>query len=205
MEKKNITILAVNGHGKNTSGKCSPKRKDGSRLAEWAFTRSIVRYMVEHGNKYGVNVVVVVPESDDIPNVERYKRANEYIKSHPSERCVLFDVHGNAAGNGKSWCNATGFEAWTTTGQNNSDILAEHLCAVVHDMLPDMRIRCDRTDGDSDKEKNWTTICGANCPAVLSENGFYDNEQECERMLTPAFQSTISEAHIIATLRYFNV
>jgi flagellar motor component MotA len=36
----------------------------------------------------------------------------------------------------------------------------------------DWKIRKDMTDGDSDKEENFTIIYGANCPAVLIENFF---------------------------------
>jgi N-acetylmuramoyl-L-alanine amidase len=50
----------------------------------------------------------------------------------------MLSVHVNAAGNG-SWMNATGWSAWTTKGQNNSDKLADCLYDAAEELLKPLK------------------------------------------------------------------
>lgn len=202
---KTTTILIDAGHGSNTPGKRSPLLPNGGRLCEWVYTRTLAMRIANRAQEVGVKVVHIVTEERDIPLTERYKRANQYIKKHPAEQCVLFSIHGNAAGNGETWCSARGFEAWTTVGRNNSDRLAELVCNEVAALLPAVRIRTDKTDGDQDKEKNWTVIAGANCPAVLTENLFYDNREDVALMQDKETQEALAMAHVNAVQKYFGI
>ena len=78
--------------------------------------------------------------------------------------------------------NARGWCAYTTVGQNNSDKLADCIYDAAEAVLPldDLKIRYNKTDGDKDYESNFTIIYGSNMPAVLVENLFYDNVDDCE-------------------------
>lgn len=197
------TLLIDNGHGKNTPGKCSPILDGEGRLLEWEFTRKVAKRCLELAPQYGLNVVILVPEDKDIPLGTRAARANAYIKAHPKERCIFLSIHGNAAGNG-NWMSARGWEAWTTVGKTNSDRLAECLYNAARTILPEgTKIRTDKSDGDQDREKNFTVIFKTNCPAVLTENLFYDNKEDCKYMLSEAGIESIAKVHLAGAVNYW--
>lgn len=204
MKAKQITILIDAGHGVNTAGKRSPEI-NGSRLYEYVFNRHLASAIFDEAFARGINAHIVVPELDDVELSIRAYRVNQYIKTSKCERCVLFSIHGNAAGNGSSWCKARGWEAWTTRSKNNSDRLATLLYKEVERLLPEVRLRTDMSDGDQDKEKDFTIIKMANCPAVLTENLFYDNLEDLELMMDEGVVERLAKAHVNAALRFFNV
>ena len=197
---KMYTLLIDNGHGINTPGKRSPLLEDGrSRLFEWEFTRRVAQRIVELAPQYDIKPVILVPEDDDISLTARATRANNYIRSNPGEKCVLISIHGNAAGNGSSWMSARGWEAWTTIGKTNSDKLAECLYNAARKFFPsDTKFR-------KDKENNFTVIYKASCPAVLTENFFYDNLEDCRYMLSYIGIDAIARAHLAGTVYYFTM
>lgn len=201
------TLLIDNGHGSNTPGKRSPLLEDGrSRLFEWEFTRRVAQRIVELAPQYDIKPVILVPEDDDVALSARATRANNYIRNHPGEKCVLVSIHGNAAGNGSSWMSARGWEAWTTVGKTNSDKLAECLYNAARKFFPsDTKFRTDKSDGDQDKENNFTVIYKAACPAVLTENFFYDNQDDCRYMLSYEGIDAIARAHLAGTVYYFTM
>lgn len=199
---KTPTLLIDNGHGKNTAGKRSP---DG-RLMEWEFARKVAQKCAELAPQYGLKAVILVPEERDVALSTRAARANDYIKQHPSEHCALVSIHGNAAGDGSSWMAARGWEAWTTIGKNNSDTLADRLYYHATLIFPvGTRLRTDKSDGDLDKEKDFTIIKKANCPAVLTENFFFDNKEDCDFMLSEDGIDMIARVHLAASQDYFRV
>ncbi len=197
---KMYTLLIDNGHGINTPGKRSPLLEDGrSRLFEWEFTRRVAQRIVELAPQYDIKPVILVPEDDDISLTARATRANNYIRSNPGEKCVLISIHGNAAGNGSSWMSARGWEAWTTIGKTNSDKLAECLYNAARKFFPsDTKFR-------KDKENNFTVKYKASCPAVLTENFFYDNLEDCRYMLSYIGIDAIARAHLAGTVYYFTM
>ena len=196
-------VLLDNGHGNNTSGKRSPICKDGKRLYEWEFNRSIVDKAIPLFEVNGIKAVKLVPEDTDISLSERANRANKYKAEHPEDKCIFLSIHGNACGNG-GWMNAKGWSAWTTKGQNNSDKLADCLYTAFESQFKDRTIRTDKRDGDKDYEENFTVIYKAAMPAVLTENFFYDNEEECAFMMEDSTQERIAMATVEGCLRYFN-
>lgn len=200
-----ITLLIDNGHGKNTAGKRSPMMEDGrTQLYEWEFTRKVAQRIVELAPQYDIKPVILVPEEEDIALSIRAARANKYIRSNPDEKFVLVSIHGNAAGNGSAWMKARGWEAWTTIGKNNSDKLAEKLYDAAGKFFPaGTKLRADNSDGDKDKEKDFTVIKKASCPAVLTENFFYDNPDDCRYMLSFEGIDAIARVHLAGTIYYF--
>jgi N-acetylmuramoyl-L-alanine amidase len=92
----------------------------------------------------------------------------------------MISVHSNAKGNGTAWENAKGWEAYTTRGKTKSDILADFLYKRADSNLKGRKIREDWTDGDRDKEADFYMIKKSYCPAVLTENFFYDNKDDLE-------------------------
>jgi N-acetylmuramoyl-L-alanine amidase len=82
--------------------------------------------------------------------------------------------------------NATGWSAWTTKGQNNSDKLANCLYEAADEILKPInkKVRTDLSDNDKDYEANFYIIKNVNCVAVLTENFFMDNKKDILWLLT---------------------
>lgn len=193
-----MTILLDAGHGIDTPGKRSP---DGA-FREYLWNRAIVDLVAEHLSSWDVRIVLVCPETNDIPLRTRAMRVNAVCKEDGTANCLLLSIHSNAAGNGKSWMSAKGWSCYTTKGQTASDDLAECLYMAFEAEFPDRKIRKDRTDGDSDYEENFYIIEKTSCKAVLLENFFYDNKEECDWLLRKETQRRIAVA-IVDGLRIY--
>jgi len=70
---------------------------------------------------------------------------------------------------GDKWMNARGFTVYTTKGQNNSDKIAEIIMKDLITEFSKLQPRTDKSDGDLDKEADFTVIYKTNCPSVLIE------------------------------------
>ena len=131
-----------------------------------------------------MNTAFTVNPSDlsDLKLTSRYKIANRIKQANPDKKCIFLSIHVNAAGNGAKWMTGTGWSAYTTKGQNRSDVYADKLYDAAEEILKPagVRIRTDKSDGDRDIEANFTVICGAAMPAVLVENMFQDNVSDVE-------------------------
>lgn len=200
---KDTLVILDAGHGVNTPGKRSPKLLDGRHLYEWEYTRAIANRIVTKLHANGIRVALTVPEDNDVSLSERANRANKLYAAEKKKgnSALLISIHGNAAGSGK-WMNAQGWEVWTTKGNTNSDKFAELLCGLFASVFPDRKLRTDKSDGDQDKEENFTVIYKASCPAVLTENFFYDNEEECRFMLTDDCIDRVASLHVRAIIKW---
>lgn len=181
-----MLYILDNGHGIETEEKESPIWKDGSQLLEYEFNRNIVSYLSFMLRSKGFEYVVLVDEEKDISLKERCKKANEISKGKDS---LFISIHGNQFTNEK----VNGFEThyynagleYAKIFQNNIGILG-------------------RNRGI--KKSNFYVLKYTNMPAILTENGFYSNEKECKKMLTPEFQYQIAEQHFkaIQEIEYIN-
>lgn len=191
-----IKILVDNGHGEKTEGKRSP---DG-RLLEYKYTREIAAEVVARLRKHGYDAELLVPETADISLTTRANRVNAYCDRLGAKNVCLVSIHCNAAGNGSKWMSGTGWEAWTSKGQTRGDKLADCLYdaaeEVLRPVLPGVKIRTDHTDGDRDKEDNFTILTKSKCAATLTENFFMDNKADVEWMLSPCGRDAITRLHV---------
>lgn len=185
-----ILIILDAGHGINTPGKRSPVWPDGTQLFEYKFNRDVVKKIVEFLKSENINYHVLVPEDDDISLSERCRRVNA-IYDKTNGKCILFSIHGNAGG-------GEGFECFTSVGETYSDKIATILCEEARKEFSSdgFRMRFDYSDGDPDKESDFYILKHTKCPAVLSENFFYDNEKECKLMMDEEFQRRIARIHV---------
>jgi N-acetylmuramoyl-L-alanine amidase len=105
-------------------------------------------------------------------------------------------VHSNAGG-------GTGFEVYTSKGTTPSDIAANYFAEEFKNTFPKNPLRADLSDGDYDKDKNFFVIRHTKMPAVLTENFFMDNEQECRGILmTTSGRLKIIDFHYRAIIRF---
>ncbi len=189
----NLRILLDNGHGQNTPGKCSPLWPDGSQLSEYEFNRDIVRRIARMLARGGTAFDIIVPELDDIPLSQRAARVNRICDVNGAANCLLLSVHANAGG-------GTGWEVWTSPGQTQADNYAEIFYQHAEAAFPEWKMRSDTTDGDHDKEADFTILKKTACPAVLTENFFMDTERDCRFILSEEGRERIARMHYEALL-----
>ena len=190
VNSKTLVILD-NGHGDNTPGKRSPIWDDGSQLFEWAYNRVLVKYVKDYMKVLGVSYVVLVTENEDIALPERVKRANKVYKENREKYDLVYlvSIHGNAF----KKSTAKGIEVFTSVGQTMADPIAEKFYTELKDI--GWKMRRDIQDGDNDKEEKFYILMHTEMPAILTENGFYTNKEECKKMLEFSWNMEIAKAH----------
>lgn len=171
-----MTIILDAAHGEETPGKRSP---DG-RFREYKWSRERIAELSKMLKDAGYEVFESNPSDREIGLSKRADNANKIVRS----KKVLISLHSDAAGNG-DWMTARGYSVYTTKGNTKSDKVAEIILTDLQSNFPELKGRFDNTDGDKDKEENFTVIYKANCPAVLIEWCFQDNKQDVELLLDP--------------------
>ena len=210
-----MIILIDNGHGSNVQGKQSPLLEgsgldvwniftENGRFKEWKYTRVIAEDVVSKLKGLGYDARLVVTEKTDISLSERIRRVNTICNKYGAGNVVLVSVHANAVGDSSKWMNGKGWEAYTTKGKTKSDVLAEFLYKRAEQNLKGRKIRKDTTDGDSDKEADFYIIKKAKCPAVLTENFFYDNKDDLAYLTSDEGLHAVERTHVEGILDYVN-
>ena len=174
-----MKVLIDAGHGIDTPGKRSP---DG-RFREYLWNREIADLVLYGLLGSGIDASLVVKETNDVSLRNRVNRVNTICNKEGASNVLLISIHANAAGNGSAWMNARGWSCYTTKGKTKSDLIAECLYDAFEAEFKDRKIRKDMSDGDRDWEENFYIIQKSRCPAVLIENFFYDNKEECAWLL----------------------
>ena len=209
-----MIILIDNGHGNNTeqNGKYSPKLDssmnigseftNNGRFREWKYNRVISNQIVDILKDMGYDARLVVPEDRDISLSERIRRINTICNKEGAANVMLISVHSNAKGNGVQWEDAKGWEAYTTRGKTKSDTLADFLYKRADTNVKGRKIREDWTDGDRDKEADFYIIKKAYCPAVLTENFFYDNKDDLKFLTSDEGVQGVVRLHVEGIIDY---
>ena len=193
-----MKILIDPGHGIDTPGKRSP---DGLFL-EYLWNRQVADLILEGLVSAGVDASLVVTETNDVTLRNRVNRINTICNRVGASNVLLVSVHANAAGNGSAWMNASGWSCYTSKGKTKSDQVAECLYDAFEEEFQDRKIRKDMSDGDRDWEENFYVLAKSKCPAVLLENFFYDNREECAWMLQEETKRRIASAAVKGIIKY---
>lgn len=114
---------------------------------------------------------------------------------------VFLSYHFNAA---ESMV-ANGWEIFTTKPDNNSDKLASAIGEAHAIEFPRQHARTDWSDGDLDKEANFSVIRKANCPAVLFEGEFIHNNVGEAMILDPQNRQKMATAIVNGISTYLNL
>jgi len=192
-----MLVLLDNGHGSlikgtyQTAGKRSPIWADGTQLFEGEFNRAIVNGIIEELVRLKIPFVNVAPEYRDVTLRTRVNRANLYGFSN----VFYLSIHSNAGG-------GHGTEVYTSPGNTKSDKIATIFGEEYKKEFPNRRLRADYSDGDLDKEQHFFVLTKTKMPAILTENFFMDNEEECKELLmTKEGRKKIIAYHIKAIIR----
>lgn len=193
-----MKILIDPGHGIDTPGKRSP---DGL-FREYLWNRQVADLILEGLVSAHVDASLVVTETNDVTLRNRVNRVNTICNRVGASNVLLVSVHANAAGNGSAWMNARGWSCYTSKGKTKSDQVAECLYDAFEEEFQDRKIRKDMSDGDRDWEENFYVLQKSKCPAVLLENFFYDNREECAWMLQEETKKRIASAAVKGIIKY---
>ena len=192
-----MLILIDNGHGVNTSGKCSP---DG-KFREYKWNREMAHEVVAQLRERGYCAELIVKEDIDISLAERVKRANNKCNQLGVKNVILVSIHVNAAGNGQ-WLNAKGWSCFTSKGLTKSDKIAEELYKVAEEQMPTHTMRKEYSDGDADWEAGFYILKNTKCPAVLTENFFMDNKEDLAYLMSAEGRKAIVATHVEGIINY---
>ena len=193
-----MLILIDPGHGIDTSGKRSP---DGKFL-EYLWNRQIADLLIDRFMVMGIDASLVVTETNDISLSTRVQRVNKMCSKIGASNIILLSIHSNAAGDGSKWMSAQGWSCYTSKGETKSDMIAECLYDAFEAEFADRKIRKDMSDGDRDWEENFYVLKKSKCPAVLLENFFYDNRDECAWLLKDETKERIADAIVKGIIKY---
>ena len=193
-----MKVLIDPGHGIDTPGKRSP---DGL-FREYLWNRQVADLILEGLVSAGVDASLVVTETNDVTLRNRVNRVNTICNRLGASNVLLVSIHANAAGDGSAWMNARGWSCYTSKGKTGSDQVAECLYDAFEAEFQDRKIRNDMSDGDRDWEENFYVLQKSKCAAVLLENFFYDNREECAWMLQEETKRRIASAAVKGIIKY---
>lgn len=206
-----MRILLDFGHGADdkTKGKYSPivtgiedETIYKDRFREGNFNRIVGNKLAETLTEMGYDVDIIVKEKEDISLQERVRRVNKICTKYGAKNCVLISVHANAAGNGSAWAKATGFCVYVAKKSSQaSKELAKH----IYNAADVCGFKGNRS---VPKERYWVAdfyiIKNTNCPAVLTENLFYDNKEDLKILTSKEGRKKIVDYHMAGILNFLN-
>lgn len=195
-----MIVLIDNGHGDPplSGGKCSPD----NRLREYYYCREIAQRVSRELSRLGIETILLVPEITDTPLKERVRKVNAWAKRRGTKNVVLVSIHNNAAGADGKWHNATGFSVFVS---KNASSHSKRLAKIFTENATEMGLMGNRC---VPPEKYWVQSLAmtrdTNCPAVLTENLFQDNEEDVKFLLSEEGKQAIVTLHINSIIQYIN-
>ena len=192
----NKVVLIDNGHGIETPGKRSPD----SKLIEGVWAREIASLIVRSLCSMGIDARLLTPETNDIGLSMRVERANALCRKIGADNVMLVSIHVNAAGDSKQWKTARGFLSFISPNAGGG---SKRLARLLYEAAEQRGLKGNRWVTKEKYSVKSLAICrDTQCPAVLTENLFMDNKEDCAYLLTEKGKATIVEAHIEAILKY---
>ena len=185
-----MKILIDNGHGEETPGKCSPDKT----LREYQWNREVSNMICDILQAEGYDAELLVPEIWDVSLGERCSRANKFNK----RTTILISVHVNASSANGSWRSAHGWSVYTTRGITAADQLAECIWnSASRTFKSPLTVRSYSNQKlGHDFEAEFYILLHTYCPAVLIENFFMDNTEDCEYLKTDEGKVTCAEVAV---------
>ena len=222
-------IIIDNGHGVNTPGKRSPVWPDGSQLLEGRWTRDIAREVVDRLLVLGYDARLLVPEDEDVSLPHRVRRAREWVDDHRQRggiaaQRILVSIHANAFGYYGDNVNLdtysmedlilqhqpSGWEAFIYGSNANSRELGTEFYRQALNLLPEhfpVRSRYGNARRGCPlrpKPAQFYLLANAPCVAILTENLFMDNPDDCRYLLSDEGKKAIVRLHFQTIDDYLN-
>ncbi len=183
-----------NGHGKFTAGKRSPKMSNGKRLLEYEFNRDIVARIIPQLEAKGIHFYNVVPEVEvDNFLAGRVLRANNLAVDRKK---IFVSIHSNAGpAPAGEWTTVNGIETWffhgSRTGKKIAAIFQKHLIEQTNWKNRGIKSR---------PTSQFYVLRETGMPAILTENGFFNNKEQVYELMKDEVRQRIADAHVAAIL-----
>ena len=197
MNSNNYTWLLDAGHGGMLDDvyTTAPGKMhvfdDGLTFYEGVNNRMIVDKLRAILLRNGIEHRLIHDRVSDTPLYERVARANRIHAEKTN--CIYLSVHSDAMPEGKHG-EGSGITVYTSLGKTRSDTIADVFCKNYQRRLGEFKLRKDLADGDLDKEQDFYVLRMTKCPALLTENLFFDNRAEAEFLLSETGQTRIAYA-----------
>jgi len=192
--ESNYLWIFDNGHGGiidgvyQTAGKRSPLWPDGEILYEGEFNRGIVARLMKLCVDAGIECIDLVDTQEDTPLAERTDKANDIYRQQQDKDgkpCIYVSIHAN----GFDDESANGWSVYTSEGETKSDKIASILLDKATAEFPDEKMR-------GQKESNFWVLRKTVMPAILSENFFMTNSENCHKyLLSESGRDRIAKIH----------
>lgn len=211
MKKEQFHLIIDMGHGSNCPGKQSP---DGS-FKEWAFNREIGKAVGAKLKAMGYNVHYTWKQDHEPLSVAgrqctrielnhalnwRTKKVNEYCGIYGTQNCASLSIHANAAGSNRQWLSARGF--CVMVGKTAS-AKSKRFAQLIYAEAIKQGLQGNRS---VPKEHYWTqglAMCdNTRCPAILTENLFYDNLLDLAMLKSTGGKQKIVDLHVNGIINY---
>lgn len=194
-----LTVLIDNGHGGmidgiyQTQGKRSPKWDGMDQLFEGEFNRKVAWMLHEKLAYYKIPSVMITPEEKDISLTERCSRANYIAKQDPS-KFLFVSIHANAFYDQS----VSGWECFIYPGSKVSEKAGKCFYQAAENIFPDQM----RPGPNKYKETDYFVLRKTIMPAVLTENFFMTNKDDCYFISTDMGRNMIADLHVNAIKMY---
>lgn len=198
LEPRYLWILD-NGHGKLTRGKRSPVFGNNQQFFEYEFNRDIVERIMKRLDELGIRYYDLVPDYARVGNIleERVRRANRKSSELPK---IFLSVHSNAGPtrSPNDWVidQISGTETWyyhsSTKGRKLARIFQKKLIEATGWKNRHIKSR---------SKNQFYVLKKTTMPAILTENGFYNNKNQVLELQKEEVRQLIAEAHVQAILQ----
>ena len=161
-------VMLDPGHGGKDPGAV------GNGLKEKDITLSLSLKTGAILKRHGVDVEYTRTTDTFVDLTPRTTKANQ------AKVDIFVSQHVNSATNAA----ATGLEIFTSRGQTKSDELATYIGIQLKTDFPQITFRTDYSDGDIDKESNFTVLAKTSMAATLIEYMFIVNPKDAQILRT---------------------
>lgn len=194
-----MKILIDNGHYDGCPGKRSPKG-EFDVLYEWKFNRQIARPLVERLNKMGYDAQLIVPEDTEVSLGERCRRVNKVCDEVGAKNCIFISIHANASSNCETFQKPSGWSAFVYYHSSNA---SKRLAQCLFDEANKRGLLGNRAVPDCHYwQSGFYVLKNTKCPAVLTENLFYDNHSDYLYLCSEKGREEIISLHINGIVRF---
>ena len=195
-----VKVMIDPGHGITC-----PNGSPDKSIKEYALAREISSEVVAQLLAKGCDVSLVTPEVASISINTRVARVNKMCHLYGKENVIVISIHADAKGNGKKWHeDAKGWSVLVAnTASAGSRRLAECLFREAEKIGRNMRTPSrDRLYWERD---DLGILKRTLCPAVLTENFFMTNHDDCAFLLTAEAKKAIAKAHVDGIIKYLGL
>ena len=197
-KKERYVVFVDAGHGGcDSSGRYTTSGKQafhpglelhqGGKYYEGYENRIVAEMFIEECTNAGIQTVRTYHPYKDTSLKDRCDIVRDWLDR--GYYGYLHSFHSNAISSTNSPAKmlaTRGFSVYTTTGQNQSDQIAEQHMQNVQLKVGDWKYRYQKTDGDSDYEANFYILRNtdlefyAKFGAILEEFGFHTSSVDCK-------------------------